>query len=549
LRIRSTHLRAGAAALLVIGLAAGPAATAATKKPAVKDLGGASFVDLQNFAAGEPDHIDPGTTSTLTGAQVAILMFDSLTDTDASGTLVPASASKWATADNGKTWVFTIKKGLKFADGTPVLPSSFKAGWDRATGQALASEVAYHSYIIAGYENFNNKGGPAPSSVVPNDKALTLTVTLKEPFLGFPAIASHPVFSPIPKSMYNQLGKVEEDGTKLLGNGPYMLKEAISKQAGGKVTLIRNPYYAGTPGTLKQIEFRITKDVNAAYNAFESGQGLSAVIPAGKFIEATGKYGAQGTTPVLGTDYWAFNWEDPTVGGTKNVLLRKAIVKAIDRAQIADQIYQGSRKPVDQLVPKGIPGYKTGLGLGTARDLAGAKADFAAWTAAGNKLDGPLRFSFNEGANWDKVATIMVSNLKEAGIDAKLDPFPADGTYFSKMRKGKGQVVRSGWFADYVLYDNFMYPLLHKASIDGDNLARYNSDKFSGLVDQARANPDAAASADLYQQAEKLALSEDVVVMPTTGRFNNMVFSAKVKNLEITPLGFVQYQKLTVDEG
>ena len=546
MRIRSTKVRAGAAALLVIGLAAGPAAHAATKK-STKNLGGATFVDLQNFAAGEPDHIDPALASTLTGAQVSILMYDSLTDTDANGTLVPASASKWTTADNGKTWVFTIKKGLKFADGTTVLPSSFKAGWDRATGQAFASEVAYHSYIIAGYEDFNNKGGATPTSVVPNDKALTLTVTLKEAFLGFPAIASHPVFSPIPKSMYNSGTKVEEDGTKLVGNGPYMLKEAITKQAGGKVTLVRNPFFAGTPGTLKEIEFRITKDVNAAYNAFESGQGLSSVIPAGKFTEATGKYGTQGTTPVLGTDYWAFNWEDPVVGGTKNVLLRKAIVKGIDRAQIADQIYQGSRKPVDQLVPKGIPGYKAGLGLGTARDLAGAKADFAAWQAAGNKLDVPLRFSFNEGANWDKVATIMISNMKEVGIDAKLDPFPADGTYFSKMRKGKGQVIRSGWFADYVLYDNFMFPLLHKASIDGDNLARYNSDKFSGLVDQARANPDVAASADLYTQAEKLALSEDVVVMPTTGRFNNMVFSSKVKGLEITPLGFVQYQKLTVE--
>ena len=241
-----------------------------------------------------------------------------------------------------------------------------------------------------------------------------------------------------------------------------------------------------------------------------------------------------------------FNWEDPIVGGPKNVLLRKAIVQAIDKAQISEQIYQGQRKPTDQLVPKGIPGYRPGLGLGVTRNVEGAKKDFAAWQAAGGKLDSPIRLSYNEGANWDKVATIIVGNLKDAGIDAKLDPFPADGTYFSKMRKGGGQIIRAGWFADYVLYDNFMFPLLHKASIDGDNLERYNSDAFSGLVDKARGTADLAAAANTYADAEKLALSTDVVILPTVNRANNSVFSPKVLNVKSTPLGFFNYDQFVI---
>jgi oligopeptide transport system substrate-binding protein len=506
----------------------------------------AVFVDLQNFAAGEPDHIDPRTTGTLTGAQVSILMFDSLTDTDAAGNLVPGAAAKWATPDAGKTWVFTLKKGAKFANGEAVLPSSFANTWINTTSAAMASEVAYHSFIIEGFEDWNAGKGPKPTSVKADDKAGTLTVTLKNPFLGFPEIASHPVFSPMPKANQNADGKLETQGTKLVGNGPYMLKKAPTLNAGGEVVLIRNPKYSGKKATLSEIQFKITKDVNAQYNLFESGQGLSASVPAGRYKEAAAKYGEQGFGSVLGTDYWAFNWEDPTVGGPKNVKLRLAIVKAVDRGQISETIYQGQRKPTDQLVPKGIPGYRAGLGLGVARDLEGAKKAFAEWTAAGNSIKEPLRLSYNEGSNWDKVATIIVGNLKDAGIDAKLDPFPGDGTYFSKMRKGGGQIVRSGWFADYVLYDNFMYPLLHKGSIDGDNLARYNSDKYSGLVDQARASQDKKASADLYAQAEKLALTEDVVVFPTVNRANNYVFSPKVKNLKITPLGFVLYNEITL---
>ena len=536
MKARPHLLRAGVLATAAV-VSIGGAAGAASKSS------GPVFVDLQNFAAGEPDHIDPALTSTLTGAQVSVLMFDSLTDTDMEGKLVPAAATKWTTADAGKTWVFTLKKGAKFSNGESVLPSSFVRGWIRATDSKLASEVAYHSYIIDGFQAWNEGKGPQPTSVVANDKAMTLTVTLTTPFLGFPEIASHPVFSPLPKSNEGADGKLEENGTKLVGNGPYMLKKAITKQAGGEVVLVRNPRYTGKKGTLGEIQFKITKDVNTAYNLFESGQGMSAAVPAGRYKEAAGKYGEAGLGTVLGTDYWGFNWEDPVVGGTKNVLLRRAIVKAVDKAQLSEQIYQGQRKPTDQLVPKGIPGYRTGLGLGVARDLEGAKKDFADWQAAGNKLDQPLRLSYNEGSNWDKVATIIVGNLKDAGIDAKLDPFPADGTYFSKMRKGGGQIIRAGWFADYVLYDNFMFPLLHKSSIDGDNLERYNSDKFSALVDKARGTADKTAAGNTYAEAEKLALSEDVVIMPTVNRANNAVFSSKVGNVKSTPLGFFNYDQ------
>jgi oligopeptide transport system substrate-binding protein len=353
------------------------------------------------------------------------------------------------------------------------------------------------------------------------------------------------VFSPMPKVAATADNTLETT-MNLIGNGPYMLKAAMTKNPGGEVALVRNPEYNGTPGTLAEIQFKISADVASAYSLFESGQGMSAAVPAGRYKEAAEKYGEAGLGTVLGTDYWAFNWDDPVVGGPKNVKLRQAIVKAIDRAQISDQIYEGGRKPTDQLVPAAMPGYSPGLGLGVERDVEGAKKLFEEWKAEGNELKEPLRLSYNEGANWDQVSTIMVGNLKEVGIEAKLDPFPADGTYFTKMRKGEGQIVRAGWFADYTLYDNFMYPLLHKSSIDGDNLARYNSDKFSSLIDTARTTADNAAAWKVYAEAEKVALSEDTVVMPTVNRANNTVFSEKVGNVKSNPLGFFNYDEFSV---
>lgn len=537
MRTRST-IALGVAAVAAFA-SVGPVATAATKaKPKV-------FVDLQNFAAGEPDHIDPAITTTLTGIQVTGLIYDTLTDTAASGDLVGGAATKWTTADSGKTWVFTLRKGAKFSNGELVTPTHFVKSWVRATDAKIASEVAYHSYLIQGFEAWNTGKGPAPTSVVANDKANTLTVSLNIPFSGFPAVASHPVFSPVPKAMWTADGKVEESGTSLIGNGPYMLKKQITKQPGGEIVLIRNPKYTGKKGTLDEIQFKINKDVAAVYNAFESGQGLSSPVPPGRFKEASAKYGDRGLKPVLGIDFWGLRYDDPIIGGPKNVKLRTAIVKAVDRAQISEAIYQGQRAPTDQLVPPGIPGRATGIGAtgGKLRDLDGAKADFAAWKAAGNELKAPLRLSFNEGAGWDKVATIMIGNLKEVGIDAALDQFPADGTYFTKMREGKGQIMRLGWFADYTLQDNFLFPLLHKDAIGGDNASAYNNEKFNALVDQARATADPKAAAALYVQAEKLALEEGAV-MPITVRANNIVFAASVKSIPINPLGYIFYDQV-----
>jgi ABC-type oligopeptide transport system substrate-binding subunit len=504
-----------------------------------------AFIDCQLFAAGEPDHIDPALTSTLVGANVATMLFDGLTDTDANGALYGEVASKWKTTDGSKTWVFTLKKGLKFSNGEAVLPSSFVNGWKRALDSKLASEVAYHGDFILGMSAYSTGKGPFPaSSVVADDKALTLTIKMENPTADWPAIVGHSVFSPIPTTMVGASDKVEEDGTKLVGNGPFMLEKAITKRAGGEVVLVPNPNFGGKTATLSKLTAKIFSDTNAAYNAFASGQCDSGPIPAGRYTELLTKWGTKGLKSTLGTDYWGFNWEDPIVGGTKNKYLRSAIAKAIDRDQISSVIYQGIRKPASGLLPPGLPGYKSGQGLTNSRDLAGAKADYQRWLDAGNTTPPAIRLSYNDGAGWDKVASIIIANLKDVGIPAKLDPFPADGTYFSKMRSGKGQMIRAGWFADYPIADNFLYPLLHSASIGGDNLERYNSATFDALVNSARSTTNKAFAESQYRRAEVQALRSDVAITQTVNRGISVVLSASIATFPITPLGMVVYDQV-----
>ena len=134
--------------------------------------------------------------------------------------------------------------------------------------------------------------------------------------------------------------------------------------------------------------------------------------------------------------------------------------------------------------------------------------------------------------------------MKDVGIPAKLDPFPADGTYFSKMRKGQGQMIRAGWFADYPIADNFLYPLLHSKSIDGDNLERYSSATFDALIDSARSTTNKSFSQSQYRRAEVQALRNDVVITQTVNRGIATVLAPSISTFPITPLGMVVYDQV-----
>ena len=113
------------------------------------------------------------------------------------------------------------------------------------------------------------------------------------------------------------------------------------------------------------------------------------------------------------------------------------------------------------------------------------------------------------------------------------------------MRKGQGQIIRAGWFADYPIADNFLYPLLHSASINGDNLERYSSSAFDALVNSARSSTNASFSQAQYQRAEAQALRSDVVIVPTVNRGIAVVLQPTVSTFPITPLGMVVYDEVT----
>ena len=512
---------------------------------------GGELVDLQNFAQGDPDHIDPGLAGVLQGAQIAQLTFDGLTEWDWTEPdqpeLVGQVASEWETDDDGKTWVFTVKDDQRFANGDPVLPSSFKKAWDLAASADYASEINYHFGVIEGAEAVTAGEAEEITGVVADDEAMTLTVTLTEPNSEFPARVSHTLFSPKTDEGI-EAGADYEKGV-MIGNGPFTMAEPWAP--GQSIILERNEewnggiYGEGTLAELDRIEFRISADLDSAFADFEAGNGDTGYIPAGRFAEATENY-ANATEPTLGVYQFYINQEGH-LGGEENLKLRQAIAKAIDREAINDAVYDGTRRLPTGMTPPGVPGYEEGLcGDLCEYDAEGAQALVDEWEADGGSLDAPIVLNFNSGSGHEDVVAIVQQNLEAIGLESTLDG--RDPTvYFSEMRRGDCDFCRGGWIWDWPAYGNPVVSLLHSESIDGDNLARYNNPEVDELIDQASSTVDDEERFELFRQAEAKAL-EEVAIVPFNWYAGQIVYTDAVENLVQTPLQFVLYEQITVSE-
>ena len=535
---------------------------------------GGTFTDYSQLSSNADNTtFDPATTQTLAEAQITTAMWDGLTDFDFTEKCAPvlkgALASKWTANADATVFTFDLKKGYTFSDGTPVLPHNFKQGWERAGSADIASP---YGYLIN-----NIKGGavlqagclddPLPEgdaackeplkdktldAIVADDDAMTLTVTLDKANADFPSIVTHQFFMPISDADEARVPTSGGWGDKgaTIGNGPFMLAKDGAPGPDKDVTLVPNPKWKGnvygdTKVHLDKIIFKSTADLGTAYQAFDSGDGDDAPIPPGKYGTAQAAYKNNTVDdPNLGSYYFDFGHDDPVLGGAKNLELRKAISLAIDRDEINKKVYEGTRTDSTGITPPGIPGFKKDLCDYCKFDEKAAKEHFKKWTDAGGKLTATIPIQYNPGGGHDQVVQVIVSDLKKyLGIDAKLDPIAE--TYFRDIpAEGACHICRSGWYADYPTYGNFMVDLFSKASIGGNNFGRYDNPDFEKAIAAAQAETDATKRGLDYQKAEEILLNTDVSAIPINWYTGATVFRDTVVNNDQPPLGLYLWERM-----
>ena len=517
---------------------------------------GGELVDASAFAQGPAEHLDPALSTEVSASQVGESLYDGLTQvnyTDPENPEVQGQvAESWEGNDDATEWTFTIRDDLFFSDETQVLPSSFERAWERASDPDFAGDYSYlFSFIEGGQEKLDGAAEEI-SGIEADDDAMTLTVTMSAPYANFPAVAGFKLFAPMPEAVEELEDQNEWENGLMVGNGPFMLDEPRNDQ---EVVLVPNPQWDGTKYDeglelpeqpfLDKITFVVSADEDTAYNSFEAGEAQVGPLPAGRVQQAADQYASTLDDPVLGAYYFQINDRDPRIGGEENLLLRQAISQAIDREEINEAVYEGTRTTATGITPPGIPGFEEGLCEFCAYDEAAAQAAYDEWTANGGALDGPLPIQFNADAGHEPVVQIVIDNLAQIGIEATAEPIPSE-TYFGQMAEGGCVICRSGWIADYPTYDNFMFDLFHTTALDGNNYG-FSNEEFDTLIDDAKSTVDAGEQADLFHQAETILLNDTIGTIPINWYRGDYVYNGdEIANLQQNPDLHIEWETVSL---
>ncbi|MGH2806317.1 MAG: ABC transporter substrate-binding protein [Actinomycetota bacterium] len=442
-----------------------------------------------NVAIPEPATLDPMRIQDPGSALVARQLYEGLTRWDPVLERVrPAAAEAWRASPDGTTFLFRLRPGMTFHDGSPVTAQSFVFAFDRLALKSNAADLAYTLEDVAGFEEVNRAGTAGHLSGMIAQDELTLLIRLSRPNHEFPVVLTHPGLVPLSR---RAAGDVDTFLAQPVGNGPFQMAEPWSP--GESVTLRAYPGFIRTPD-LDGIRFLIYPDSAASWVDFVRGRLHVAEVPFGQIPAAEERYGAEGFIPFLKSEYSGLNLASP---GLQDRDLRRAINFGIDREAIAGTIYRGTMSPPRGIVPTGVPGFQENLCVELCTHDPGRARRLVA--------DVPRRMrrvtiEYTTGGPEADVARFVQRDLAGIGIRVKRNgyPFPK---FLRRLQENKHQVFRLGWIAEYPSPDVFLAPLFTSSS--SDNHFGFSSAKVDDLLAQARRAASDGKRLQLYIEAEK----------------------------------------------
>jgi peptide/nickel transport system substrate-binding protein len=427
---------------------------------------------------GEPDSLDPATSTIYTGAQVYDNIFEKLVNIDEDNAFYGELATSWEQVDD-TTWVFDLVDDATFHNGEPFTPADVVYTFGRILDPATASSYAPLYDVIDTVE----ETGPHQ-----------VTFHLKEPFGPFLTNLANN------GQIVNQKAIEEHDPAREpIGTGPFEFVEWVQ---GDHVTLKKNESYHedGLP-YLDEVIFRFLLVDQSRVEGLRSGeldwvdavplQQLPALSQDPEFTYVT--------NPTAGIpDYLALNTTQPPFD---DPALRQAVRMAVDVDQIKDIAYFGAGERGHQEVPSGSSWFDPAAPAMT-RDVEGAKALLA---EAG--IQTPLTIEYLGLPQYPellKTGEVVREQLKEIGIDMEIVPVDVS-VWFDRFVNGDYQIT-SAYQERSIDPDNFYALVLRSGGVI--NTTGYANPEFDALVDEARTTPDEAARKALYAQIREIVAQD-----------------------------------------
>jgi len=502
-------------------------------------------VELAVHVGSEPDIIDPALNSAADVATMLVHAFEGLMTLDENGTPVYGQAESHSVSDDGLTYTFTLREGLKWSDGKPLTANDFAYSWNRAISPETAADYAYMFESIEGYSEGKL------NVTAHDDRTLVVKLVAVTPY--FLELCAFPVFFPVRQDIVDANPDTWTlNPSTYIGNGPYMLQEWVHDSY---MLFKKNPNYWNAskitgPDTIR---FMLMSDDNAILAAFQNGEIFFADSLPTDEIDAwkdKPEFNLQGQ---LGTYYISFNVSKPPLN---NPMVRKALVLAVDRDYIVTNIGKAGQQPAGAFVPTGLSDVDPtqefrevgGDYYDTSKDAYEANLNEAKKLLAdagypnGEGIP-TIEYLYNEGTGHQLIAEALQSMWKEIGINVTLSSQEWN-TFLNTRKNGEYYMARNGWIADYNDPICFLDMWITGG---GNNDAQWSNKEYDDLIRRIKSSSDREERMELMHQAEDI-LFDEWILCPIYFYVDIYLKSEKLEGFYSSPLGYKYFLYTTIKD-
>jgi dipeptide transport system substrate-binding protein len=519
----------GAVAVVALTLGLGAAAEAKT---------------LVYCSEASPEGFSPQLWDTGTTLDVVRPVYNTLVDFKfGTTTIQPALAESWEVSDDGLTYTFHLRKGVKFHGIKGFTPTHELSADDVvfSFNRMLNKDNPYHNVSGGQYAYFEGMGMPDTIKSVEKVDDNTVKITLnapEAPFLADLAMQWASILSKEYADAMLKAGTPEKIDQEPIGTGPFVY---VDYQKDATIRYDVNPDYFRGKQPIDKLIFKITPDAAVRKAALEAGECDIIIGPAPADIDALK---ANPSLVVMGQA--GLNIARLALNVTKKPFddkrVRQAINMAIDKDAIIKAEYLGGATPAKNPMPPTIWSYDNDI-QAYPYDPEGAKKLLAEAGVSNLTFDlwyMPKYRPYNPDGK--KMGELMQADLAKIGVKVNLVTYEW-GEYRKRLAAGEHVAGQIGWTGDNGDPDNFLYLLgcNGKTEAPGQNNSKWCNADYDAALKAGKETADVAKRTQFYTKAQEIA-HEEAPEVPLVHSIVYMAMSNKVKNYIQDPLGYHNFE-------
>lgn len=471
---------------------------------------------------GEPGTLDPQRATDADSIAVVRQLYSGLLRFNERQEIAADLAADVPTVENGGisedglTYTFTLRDGLKWSDGEPLVAQAFVDGAKHLFEPGSANYYAgFYGMLAADGAEAElaqaRADGVEGDALLPLEEAVfdglqveapddhTVVYHLNAQTPIFPMLATLWALYPIRQDVLDTAGDGWTEAGTLISNGPFALSEWNHDE---DLTLTRNDFSHRSP-LLETVVIDIIPDSAVAFLAYQQGELDVTAIGPEELVQVRGNdlVGEFINYAQLLTIGWYYNFDDAVLSDVK---VRQALAAGVDRTEYAEVVAEGAVIPAYGWIPPGMPGHDSDAGAQYRDAIEQAKV----WLAEAGYPDGAgleieiLSADSSPGVQRD----VWLKEQWERNLGITVTIRTLDrAAYFQTRAEGDYQIASGGWFADYPDPQNWL-PLFQSGH--PVNAGKFSNEQFDALVTEADAELDNERRIDLYLQAQTILIDE-----------------------------------------